>query len=77
MPHAMNDFLKKIADILEMDLVEETDDLKGFPQWDSLAVLSVIAMLDANYGVNLHAAEFQQVNTVGDLWALVQSKKQL
>jgi len=77
MPHAMNDFLKKIADILEMDLVEETDDLKGFPQWDSLAVLSVIAMLDANYGVNLHAAEFQQVNTVGDLWALVQSKKRL
>ena len=63
MPHAMNDFLKKIADILEMDLVEETDDLKGFPQWDSLAVLSVIAMLDANYGVNLHAAEFQQVNS--------------
>ena len=42
----MNEFLKKLAEILELESVEETDDLKSFPQWDSLSVLSVIAMLD-------------------------------
>lgn len=71
----MNEFLKKIALILEVAEVKETDELKAFPQWDSLSVLSVIAMLDANYSVNLHAADFKQVATVGDLWNLVQSRK--
>jgi acyl carrier protein len=71
----MNDFLTKIAGILEVDAVQESDVLKAFPQWDSLSVLSVIAMLDADYGVNLKAADFQQVKTAGELWALVQSKK--
>jgi len=71
----MNEFLKKIAEILEEDDVKETDELKAFAQWDSLSVLSVIAMLDANYGVNLRAADFEPVSTVGDLWSLVQSKK--
>lgn len=71
----MNDFLSKIADILEEDGVQATDDLKSFAQWDSLSVLSVIAMLDASYGVNLRAADFEAVSTAGDLWNLVQSRK--
>jgi acyl carrier protein len=71
----MNEFLTKIANILEENAVKETDELKAFAQWDSLAVLSVIAMLDANCGVNLRAADFEQVTTVGDLWNLVQSRK--
>lgn len=71
----MNEFLNKIADILEVDEVKETDQLKAFPQWDSLSVLSVIAMLDASYGVNLHAADFKSITTIGDLWHLVQSRK--
>ncbi len=70
----MNELLKKIGSILEEEEVRETDDLKAFPQWDSLAVLSVIAMLDASYGVNLHAAELEQVRTPAQLWALVQSR---
>jgi acyl carrier protein len=71
----MTDFLQKIAAILEVDEVKEADDMKGFPQWDSLAVLSVIAMLDANYGVTLHANDFNDVGTAGDLWNLVQRRK--
>jgi acyl carrier protein len=71
----MNEFLVKLAGILETETVKDADDLKAFPQWDSLAVLSVIAMLDSDYGVNLHASDFQQVTTAVDLWNLVQSKK--
>lgn len=71
----MNEFLSRIASILEVDEIRETDQLKGFPQWDSLAVLSVIAMLDAHYGVNLRAADFEPVSSVADLWNLVNSKR--
>jgi acyl carrier protein len=73
----MNEFLKKLSEILEVSEVKEADELKAFPQWDSLAVLSVIAMLDANYGVNLRAADFGPVNSAADLWTLVQSKKRV
>jgi acyl carrier protein len=71
----MNDFLKRIAEILEVETVSERDDLKAYSQWDSLAVLSVIAMLDANYGVNLRAADIQQTSSAGELWKMVQSRK--
>lgn len=71
----MQEFLKKIAEILEEPEIKPTDDLKSFAQWDSLSVLSVIAMLDSNYGVNLRAAEFETITTVEDLWNLVQSRK--
>ncbi len=71
----MNEFLTKIAGILEVESVKETDELRAFPQWDSLSVLSVIAMLDASYGVNLHAADFKSIRNVGDLWHVVQSRK--
>lgn len=73
----MNEFLKKLAEILEVDEIKEADSLKAFPTWDSLAVLSVIAMLDANYSVNLRAADFGPVNSAADLWNLVQSKKRV
>jgi acyl carrier protein len=73
----MNEFLAKIASILEVGAVRETDELKAFPQWDSLSVLSVIAMLDASYGVNLRATDFGPIKSVGDLWALVQSRKRV
>jgi acyl carrier protein len=71
----MTEFLQQIATILEVEQVNDTDDLKAFPQWDSLSVLSVIAMLDAKYGVNLRAADFGPIKSAGDLWKLVQSKK--
>jgi acyl carrier protein len=71
----MNEFLTKIAGILEVNEVKESDELKAFPQWDSLSVLSVIAMVDANYGVNLHASELGLVKSAKALWDLVQSRK--
>lgn len=70
----MNEFLKKIAEILEVENVRESDNLKGFAQWDSLAALSVIAMVDANYGITLQATVLA-AGTVGDLWRRVQLEK--
>ena len=71
----MNEFLKKMAAVLEVETVQETDVLKSFAAWDSLSVLSTIALLDSGYGVNLHASEVQAATTVGDLWRLAESKK--
>ena len=71
----MNEFLQKLADCLDRSSVSEEDVIVEFPEWDSLSVLSVIAMLDADYGVNLVAGDLRGVRTSADLWALVQSRK--
>lgn len=71
----MTEFLEKIAECLDRSSVTETDVIVEFPEWDSLSVLSVIAMLDSSYGVNVHAGDLRDVRTATDLWNLVQSRK--
>ena len=71
----MNDFLKQLAAILEVENVNASDPLRTFPQLDSLGVLSIIAMIDTNYGVNISTADLWRMNTVGDIWVYVQSLK--
>lgn len=71
----MNDFCTKLAEILDVDTVAESDVLADFPEWDSLSVLSIIAMLDAKYGINVTALHLKSTRTVGDLWSLVQANK--
>lgn len=71
----MNDFCAYIADILGTTTVTENDKLADYPEWDSLSVLSVIAMLDSKYSVNVTAADLKCVRTVADLWNLAQANK--
>ena len=70
----MNEFCVRVAEVLDLPQVQESDVLTDFPEWDSLSVLSVVAMLDSKYGINLSATDLKQVRTVADLWNLVQSK---
>jgi acyl carrier protein len=71
----MEEFLKKMAAVLEVEAVQETDELKSFAAWDSLSVLSTIAMIDSGYGVSLHASEVQASISIGCLWRTVEAKK--
>ena len=61
--------LEIIADILEVDVDEVKEDmlLEGFETWDSVAVLSVIAMMDEKFGKYPHASEIRQYIKVSDL----------
>lgn len=58
-----------IAEILEMDADELEEDmmLDDFDTWDSVAVLSVIAMMDEKFGKYPHASEIRQYIKVIDL----------
>lgn len=71
----MEFFLEQIAELLEVDVVNKADELKSFEAWDSLTILSIIAMANENYGVVLNAAEINEVNTIAGLWSLIESKK--
>lgn len=58
-----------IADILEVEPEEVQEDmvLEDFETWDSVAVLSVIAMMDEKFGKYPHASEIRSYIKVGDL----------
>jgi len=72
----MNEFCEQIADILDVAEVKGADVLRDFEEWDSLSVLSTIAMLDARYGINITAVDLKDIRTVAELWDLVQARKE-
>ncbi|MDR0605452.1 MAG: acyl carrier protein [Bacteroidales bacterium] len=71
----MDNFIEQIAEILEVDTVTTNDVLTEFEAWDSLAVLSIIALADEYYGVTLSAAEVRNAKTVGGVKDIIESKK--
>jgi acyl carrier protein len=71
----MDGFYEKIAEILEVDAINASDVLADFPEWDSLSVLSAIAMISADYGVNLTAANLRGVATAQALRDLVAGRR--
>lgn len=71
----MDEFLKEMADILEEDTVDADAELNSFESWDSLAALSVAALADSDFGVNLSAQDIKEANTIGGLYELIRSRK--
>jgi acyl carrier protein len=71
----VQEFLESLAEILDVDAVKATDVLEQFPEWDSLAVLSVVASSDSKYGVNLSSAEVRGATTAQALFDLIGKKR--
>ena len=71
----MDRFYVRLAEILEEDKVGPDDVLASFEQWDSLTALSVVAMIDEDYAVNISAEELATERTAGALEALVAAKR--
>ncbi len=67
-------FLSKLAEIVDEESVEMTDDIFGFENWDSLAALSLFAFLDSEFKVNISAIDIAQTRTPEDIWRIVLSK---
>lgn len=59
----------QLEDILELDpgTITLADTFRDYDNWDSMANLSVIAMLDDSFGVNIASQDFKNLITVGDL----------
>ena len=71
----MEQFHTKLAEILEVDEVKEDSRLESFPAWDSLGILSAIAMIESLYRVNLTSPDLAGIKTVDALWKLVQARR--
>ncbi|MDE5663715.1 MAG: acyl carrier protein [Muribaculaceae bacterium] len=74
----MNEFIEKFAEIFDdMDPATLSGDtnFRELDDWDSIAGLSVIGMVDEEYGVTFGAEDMRACKTIADLYNRVQSKK--
>ena len=69
----MNQFLEKMADILEVEATDLQPDtnFRDLPTWDSLAQLSFLALVQDDYSKNLTSDNLKAANTFEDLFKLV------
>ena len=71
----IENFINELKDALEIEdedkkITLETD-LRHVEEYDSLSVLSIIAMIDKNFGKQIPSSDFKQVTTVSSLINLI------
>jgi len=73
----IDDFIEKFRTIFEdgksLD-ISPAAEFRALEQWDSLAVLGLMSMIDMEYDAQLTPAELKGANTLQDLFHLVKTK---
>jgi len=65
----MEKFKELLAEALEReDEIKMEDEFRNYEEWSSITYLSVIAMMDEEYGVQIEEAEFKKLRTVQALY---------
>lgn len=64
------EFIEKLREALEIEEreINFSDKFREFKEWSSLAYLSVIAMYDDEYDIQIEESEFKKLITVEDLY---------
>lgn len=74
----IQDFVERFAEAIEMESVDglkEDTRFRDLEEWNSLAVLSVIAMLDEEYEIQIENVDFKKLETIGDIAQFIENKK--
>jgi len=70
----MENFRPLVSEVLEVDTVEMSDELKSFDSWDSLTILSIIAIVSDEFKVELTREEIENSDTIRGLEELIESR---
>ena len=72
----MSEFYEGLAEILEVEVDQVQPELSlDEGGWDSLAVVSTIALIDDVFDVTVHPDRLSECKTVADIEALVAAEK--
>jgi len=70
-----DNFINELKDALEIEDEDQEinleTNLKDLDEYDSLSVLSIIAMIDKNFGKQIPSADFIKITTVKSLMDLI------
>jgi acyl carrier protein len=70
--------VNSLADALEMDAanIKYEDIFRNYENYSSLTELSVLAMLDSDFGIEIEMKDFNKYRTVEDLVSLVKDRSE-
>jgi acyl carrier protein len=75
----ITDFVKNFENAIEgipVGSISPDTEFRQLEQWDSLAALTIMAMVNAEYDVELAAEELKNSKTIEDIFRVVAAKKQ-
>lgn len=66
----MEEFINNLQDVFEKPSgsIKQNDNFREYQEWDSLALLSLMAMLDDEYNVTIPRDDFQKINTIEEMY---------
>lgn len=67
----VQEFIEKFAEAIEIEdasVLTPEIEFRTLDEWDSLSYLSVIAMIDDEFDVQIETPEFKQQKTIQDLY---------
>lgn len=68
-------FLKRFVEAIEKENeVKMEDEFRNYEEWDSLASLSLVSMIDDEYGININHNELEKMKTVKDIYNFIMAK---
>ncbi len=70
-------FISQLSEIFEKDASEMSplDNFREYDEWDSITLLSLVVMLDENYGITIPREEFEMLETLNDLFDRLKSSR--
>ena len=73
----VENFLENFRDTLDVEdkILNMSDAFREYEEWDSIANLSVIAMIDVEYDLIIDNKEFKNIKTLQELWDTIQEGK--
>lgn len=74
----LKEFIENFAeqfDDTDVSEIQADTEYRELDEWTSLTALSIIAMIDDEYDVQLKADEIRKTQTIQELFDLVKSKK--
>ena len=74
----INEFIDNLAaqfDDTPADQIKPETEFRALDEWSSLVALSIIAMVDEEYGVTLKGDDIKNATTVQDIFSTVVAKK--
>ena len=60
----MEELLAKIAEILDIEEVDVTKKFTDYEEWDSLAALSILSLLNSDYHTAMIASELREYTSI-------------
>ncbi len=73
----VQEFIEKFAEAIDVEASELTADteFRNLEEWDSVAYISVIAMMDEEYDIQIEMPVFKTLKTLGAIAEYIENHK--